>query len=390
VALTDVVGRTVTGLYRDASHVWRPGVVVNLSETDPCRVAIQVPWPEGTRTYDGRFYCDADSPRLRGMIAGIRGSGSLARGFHAIRSGHQSVLITSPAEDSSFARGVTRVDFAADASDAASIQWTSSIDGPLSTNMNFSRLNLSFGEHVISAQVTHTDGDTSSDSVRVTITNDPPTVNVIEPGAGDGPFCVGEAVTFRAAVTDINEPPSYTLPNSAVEWRTAGGAPLGTGKQINHTFSAAGTTNVIVRATDSLGLYDEDNVSVTAEDCPDSPPTVAITVPAADTGTSDTPYAYDGYDNGVGMWYTDVPVTGSATDPEDGTLTGASLVWTTDRTDLQAGGLGTGVSRTVRLYSNVCTGVWHQVTLTATDSNGNSRSAVRRIFIWTLCRRKQP
>jgi len=390
VALTKVVGQTVTGLYRDDSGAWRPGVVATLSDSNPCRVELRVPWPDGTRIYDGRFYCDADSPRLRGMIAGIRGSGASARGFHAIRSSRQGIIITSPTEGSSFPRGSIRVDFAAEASDVASVQWTSSIDGVLSNNLTFGRLNLSFGEHVISARAIHTDGSDSEESVRITITNDPPTVNIIEPDAGDGPFCVGEAVTFRAAVTDINEPPSYTLPNSAVAWRTGGGTSLGTGKLINHTFSAPGTTNVIVRATDSLGLYDEDNVSVTAEDCPDSPPTVAITVPAADTGTSDTAYAYDGYDNGVGMWYTDVPVTGSATDPEDGTLTGASLVWTTDRTDLQAGGLGTGVSRTARLYSNVCTGVWHEVTLTATDSNGNSRSAVRRIFIWTLCRRKQP
>jgi len=29
--------------------------------------------------------------------------------------------------------------------------------------------------------------------------------------------------------------------------------------------------------------------------------------------------------------------------------------------------------------------IGHQVTLTATDSGGNARSAVRRIFIWKLC-----
>ncbi|MBS3966252.1 MAG: hypothetical protein KGZ60_03220 [Truepera sp.] len=40
---------------------------------------------------------------------------------------------------------------------------------------------------------------------------------------------------------------------------------------------------------------------------------------------------------------------------------------------------------TARRYSNVCHEVEHQVTLMATDSGGNARSAVRRIFIWTLC-----
>ncbi len=122
--------------------------------------------------------------------------------------------------------------------------------------------------------------------------------------------------------------------------------------------------------------------------CFDSPPTASITTPAVDTGTSDFNFAYDGFDVQLGLWYKDVALVGQASDPEDGPLTGASLVWTTDRTDIQPGGGGalmTGTSGTVRLYSDVCTGVWHEIRLTATDSNGNAVSVIRRIFIWTLC-----
>lgn len=72
------------------------------------------------------------------------------------------------------------------------------------------------------------------------------------------------------------------------------------------------------------------------------------------------------------MWYTDVQLTGSAVDPEDGTLSGSTLLWTTDRSDLQDAALGTGSSITTRLYSDVCTGVWHEITLSATDSGGET------------------
>jgi hypothetical protein len=46
---------------------------------------------------------------------------------------------------------------------------------------------------------------------------------------------------------------------------------------------------------------------------------------------------------------------------------------------------GTGTSRSVRLYSNVCTGIEHVIALTATDRGGATGTAVRRIFIWQLC-----
>ncbi len=116
-------------------------------------------------------------------------------------------------------------------------------------------------------------------------------------------------------------------------------------------------------------------------------PTVAITAPPQDTSTSDVNFIYDGFDTQLGLWYKDVSLKGEASDLEDGVLSGASLVWTTDRTDLQPSGtgfLGTGTFATVRLYSNVAApgGVWHTITLTATDSQGSSTTAVRRIYIW--------
>lgn len=115
------------------------------------------------------------------------------------------------------------------------------------------------------------------------------------------------------------------------------------------------------------------------------PPIAEITMPDMDIDSNDLDYTYDDYDDTLQLWYKDVMVAGTGIDPEDGNLTGSSLVWTTDRDDLQDAMLGTGEAATIRLYSNVCEGVKHEVTLTATDSADASGTAVRTISIWTLC-----
>jgi hypothetical protein len=126
---------------------------------------------------------------------------------------------------------------------------------------------------------------------------------------------------------------------------------------------------------------------------PRSTPVVRITNPRADTGTRDSRFRYSGEDS-FG-WYVAVTLQGGATDPEDGALGGRSLVWTTDRVDVHKNPpsrrLGTGTTVRTRLYSNeACTGAsvigdWHEITLTATDSDGDTGTAVRRIYIWSNC-----
>ena len=84
-------------------------------------------------------------------------------------------------------------------------------------------------------------------------------------------------------------------------------------------------------------------------------PTTTITSPADNTGF----FAYQ-----------PVPLTGSATDPQDGTLNGASLAW---RSDI-GGNLGTGTNLSVSLGIG-----YHTITLTATDSEGNADNDTIRI-----------
>jgi len=64
-----------------------------------------------------------------------------------------------------------------------------------------------------------------------------------------------------------------------------------------------------------------------------------------------------------------IPFIANASDPEDGTLSGASIVWVDD----VDGQIGTGASFSYS-YSGSSLGQ-HQVTATATESDGNTAGA---------------
>ncbi|HDZ84527.1 MAG TPA: DUF2341 domain-containing protein, partial [Nitrospirae bacterium] len=72
---------------------------------------------------------------------------------------------------------------------------------------------------------------------------------------------------------------------------------------------------------------------------------------------------------------TNITFTGSANDPEDGVLTGAFLVWTSDRD----GQIGTGLTFAITTLSR---GI-HVITLTAADGSGGQGTAVMTITVRT-------
>jgi len=356
---------------------------------DPCFVRINVP-TDPPVTLDGLLFCSTSSSARRALITGIGDETGVGdeRGFYAYRERlDPAIIIQSPADGSVVPRGRQRAEFRARAvgfTDAPVIRWTSDLDGFIGESTEtISRLDLSFGTHVITASASAPGGGTLSDSVELTISNDPPVVDIVTPN-GIESYCVDERITFLATSRDLNNTPTFDLPESAIEWSIAGGAYFGTGHSVTASFPEGGYT-IVVRATDDQGLFAEDSVNLLVEPCPDNPPSATILEPSVDSESSEAQYAYDGFDDARGQWYTDVAFVGTGEDPEDGTLSGSSLSWTTNRTDVQSRDLGTGSASTVRLYSDTCFGTWHDVKLTATDSDGNERSAVRRIFIWTLC-----
>lgn len=253
-----------------------------------------------------------------------------------------------------------------------------------SLNLN----SLTVGNHTLTARVVIKGVVVGERSVGFKATNVDPTVSVLEPANGTT-VCVNQSVTFRASAGDVDSP-GFTLPDSAVSWRVGTGAPFATGKEVSRSFSPAGSYTVTATAADADGGVASASVNLTVVNCTNNPPTATITSPATDLDVTPTTSDANGY-------YHLLTLQGSATDPEDGTLSGASLVWTTNRADVQPGGpstgnqtLGTGASvANVRLYTTCASPhfgtVDHLVTLTATDSAGNTATRTRLVRVKTLC-----
>ena len=130
----------------------------------------------------------------------------------------------------------------------------------------------------------------------------------------------------------------------------------GWGGRSNRTLSV-GTHTITLTATDSGALTGATFVSIDVV-ASNAAPDVAITSPA-DGSTFTSGQSID--------------LQGSATDAEDGALTGASLAWTSDRD----GPLGSGETFA---RDDLSVGD-HTITLTATDSDGSDASASVNITV---------
>lgn len=297
--------------------------------------------------------------------------------------------IAAPSPGASYSHRATNVTFRADVVDPedmeVTVRWSSDRDGLLGEGnplFVFSG-DLSYGPHTVTARGRDPQGHFVSDTTSFEIVNDPPEVDIVTPTAGT--YCVDESIEFGATVLDINEI-GATLPDAAIDWRVGlSGSTFAQGRTVERSFGAAGAYDVYVEATDPLGLSDGDSVGLGIEVCENAPPDVDIIEPAEDVTLYYDDDENGGYDDARNQWYATVTLTGTATDPEDGALTGSSLTWRTDRGDLQTGVLGTGESITVRLYSDNCSGALHTITLTAIDAYGNIRQSTVTIFIYTIC-----
>jgi hypothetical protein len=262
--------------------------------------------------------------------------------------------ITGPANNSSFAQGAS-VAFAGTGTDpedgdltGASLVWTSSLDGQIGTGTSFSTTALSVGTHVITLTVTDSEGAHGTATITVIITgvaqNQSPTAHITGP-ANNSSFVQGASVGFAGTGTD---PEDGTLTGASLVWTSNHDGQIGTGTSFSTTTLSVGSHTITLTAKDSKGLTGTATITVNVTaPAENQAPTAHITAPTG--GAIFTPGA-------------SIAFTGTGTDPEDGVLSGASLVWT----DNVAGQIGTGTSFSI---TTLAAGL-HTVTLTVTDSKG--------------------
>jgi PKD repeat protein len=187
-------------------------------------------------------------------------------------------------------------------------------------------------------------------SITVDLSKHPPVATIDSPSQ-DTTITVGEPVQFRGTATDADGA------IASHSWDFGDGTGASVEDPPAHSYAATGSYQVTYRVTDNEGMSSPPD-AVTVNVVGNQAPAVTITAPANQAS----------YAPGATITF-----TGSATDHEDGALTGASLVWTSSRD----GQIGTGTSFT---RNNLSLGT-HTITLTATDSNGANGSATVVIHV---------
>lgn len=243
------------------------------------------------------------------------------------------------------------------------IQWTSSIDGPIGNNAPLTTpVLLSYGLHEITATATDSAGATVTDTAIWNIVNPAPTVNITTPADGVNIF-QGQQIILRGTSADENSP-GGVLTDDQVEWFTAPvGNPgnrtlIGDGHRLRASF-LEGTYLLTFKGTDDGNASGEDSITINVGPSPvDFPPTPEIT-------SVDPTFACQ---PGPSYYYT---LNGVADDQEDGNLSGGSLVWTRSVNGGAETFVGTGNS--VQMFtSGLTNGDVVRVYLRATDSALNT------------------
>ncbi len=287
-----------------------------------------------------------------------------------------SASISSPVNGSMFDEGVS-VSFAGSATDAQdgsltglSLVWTSNLDGAIGTGTSFAKTDLSVGLHTIVLTATDSDGATAATSVQITIVavpNVPPTATITAPSDG-GSAAPGASVTFTGSASDPEDGP---ITGAALVWTSSLDGAIGTGASFSTTTLSGGSHTIVLTATDSDGAAGTATISFTITG--GGSPIVGITAPVNQVvACPPGPFCGDGAPHTVFVG-TGVTFTGNATDAEDGPLTGASVVWSSN----VDGQIGTGTS----FVTTLLTEGMHTVTLAATDSDLNVSKATILVIV---------
>src|SRR5262249_5253275 len=192
--------------------------------------------------------------------------------------------------------------------------------------------------HTITAAVVDARGKRASTTIRVTV-DAPPTIQLATPTDG-ATFTRGTPVALSATATDTEDGPL----SSRIQWTSDLDGALATGGTANVATLRVGTHHLTASVTDASGVNASAHVTIVVE------PLLTLTIGGPAPGATFVPGA-------------PITLVATATDSEDGTLTGA-IQWSSDL-DGTLGTGGTVVASTLRSGA-------HTLTASVTDSHGKT------------------
>ena len=228
---------------------------------------------------------------------------------------------------------------------------------------------LALGNHVLTVTATDAFGATASATRNIQAINRPPVPDIALPLA-NGTYYAHQPVTVEAFILD----PDEFIPQNGVVWTSSQNGVVGTGWS-DDVMLSAGAHVITVVATDAKGATGQDSVTINVQ-----PGTGLPTVRILQPNPNDPNDPNLGISPG-----TQITLRGAANDPEDGDLTGSSLVWSSDIDGI----LGTGQTINVVLSGPAVPchpeTVTHTIQLRATDSDGHTVVVTIRITVGTVC-----
>ncbi|HUU26356.1 MAG TPA: YncE family protein [archaeon] len=293
--------------------------------------------------------------------AGAAGKDSVQIQIQAATGNQAPVAgIVYPVDGVSFAVG-TPVLFSGAAADPEEgqlapgrLSWYSSRDGLLGTGDYLLRSDLTQGEHQVRLLAVDSDGLTGSAEVTIQVVtggNRSPGVEITSPPDRSA-FVLGSVVAFSGIASD---PEEGVLGGQSLSWISNIDGSLGSGSSISAEGLSAGLHRIILLAFDSQGAGAMDSILVSLS----RPPEVQITRPI------------NGATYPIGA---PIEFSGSASDPEEGILSGTALTWWCS---FISGPIGIGAS----FITNSLGIGTHRITLIATDRLGIKDSAAVTISV---------
>jgi len=309
-------------------------------------------------------------------------------GDSSTSSSNPDVIITAPSGDLFFNVGAT-ITFTGSATDYkgvavanSSLLWSSSVDGVIGNGATITSGILSKGEHTITLTAKDSKGNSGSAFIIITVgaSSSSPVVKITSPAAADSSAPVtplnnygvkaGDIINFTGSAIDYDGTP---ITGENLEWISSKNGTLFTGNnfELNTRSVTAldyeplkeGEHIIYLRANGSSGTA---QASITINVVNSNPVAVVVNPPETcpTTNTLCKTFAPGEFIN----------FQGTATDAEDGNLSGKSLEWTSQIDGL----LGTGESLNIRtdnvdeLGNQAMSNGEHLITLEAKDEWGAS------------------